>query len=171
MSKKKIETVLNFPLPKEVTALRGFLGVANYFRQFVPFHSEMVKPLHMMVDPKAVKRSPILYNIFSQILQWRYDTLQKADSFQNVNLNKDCGFHILNFIHAALRNARIPQLHETFNKFKARTEKLLNELQNPAQTQSTSSSCAIITELTQIHTRQEQSENTPQAQLEDTPQE
>ena len=59
MSKEKIETVLNFPLPKEVTALRGFLDLANYFRQFVPFHSEKVKPLHMMVDPKEVKRSPI----------------------------------------------------------------------------------------------------------------
>ena len=44
MSKEKIETVLNFPLPKEVTALRGFLGLANYFRQFVPFHSEKVQP-------------------------------------------------------------------------------------------------------------------------------
>ena len=54
MSKEKIETVLNFPLPKEVTALRRFLGLANYFRQFVPFHSQKVKPLHMMVDPKAV---------------------------------------------------------------------------------------------------------------------
>ena len=32
MSKEKIETVLNFPLPKVVTALRGFLGLANYFR-------------------------------------------------------------------------------------------------------------------------------------------
>ena len=106
-----------------------------------------------------------------QETQWRYDTLQKADRFQNVNLNKDCGFHILNFIHAALKNARIPQLHETFNKFKARTEKLLEELQNPAPTQSTSSSSAIITELTQTHTPQEQSENTPQAQSEITPQE
>ena len=77
-----------------------------------------------------------------QETQWRYDTLQKADRFQNVNLNKDCGFHILNFIHAALKNARIPQLHETFNKFKARTEKQLNELQNPALTRSTSSYCA-----------------------------
>ena len=61
MSKEKIETVLNFPLPKEVTALRGFLGLVNYFRQFVPFHSEKVKPLHMMVDPKAVKRSPTFW--------------------------------------------------------------------------------------------------------------
>ena len=38
MSKEKIETVLNFPLPKEVTSLRGFLGLPNYFRQFVPFN-------------------------------------------------------------------------------------------------------------------------------------
>ena len=59
MSKEKIETVLNFPLPKEVISLRGFLGLANYFRQFVPSHSEIVKPLLMMVDSKALKRAPI----------------------------------------------------------------------------------------------------------------
>ena len=105
-----------------------------------------------------------------QETQWRYDTLQKGDRFQNVNLNKDCGFHILNFIHAAIKNARIPQLHETFNAFKARTEKLLKELQNPAITQSTSSSSAINTELTQTHSPQEQSENTQQTQSEITPQ-
>ena len=53
MSKGKIETVLNFPLPKEVTSLRGFLGLANYFREFVPFHSTIVKPLqrHSNVQP------------------------------------------------------------------------------------------------------------------------
>ena len=61
MSKEKIETVLNFPLPKEVTSLRGFLGLANYFRQFVPFHSDIVKLLQMTVDPKALNRSPIYW--------------------------------------------------------------------------------------------------------------
>ena len=61
MSKEKIETVLNFHLPKQVTSLRGFLGFANYFRQFVPFHSDIVKPLQRMVDPKALKRSPIYW--------------------------------------------------------------------------------------------------------------
>ena len=54
MSKEKIETVLNFPLSKEVTSLRGFLGLANYSRQFALFHSDIVKPLQMMVDPKAL---------------------------------------------------------------------------------------------------------------------
>ena len=36
MSADKIESVLNFPLPKDVTALRGLLGLANFFRGFVP---------------------------------------------------------------------------------------------------------------------------------------
>ena len=57
----KIETVLNFPLPKDVTALRGLLGLANFFRGFVPFHSDMVKPLQKMADPKAAKKSQIVW--------------------------------------------------------------------------------------------------------------
>ena len=61
ISKEEIKTVFNFPLPKEVTSLRGFLGLANYFRQFVPFYSEMVRPLKMMVDAKVLKRAPIYW--------------------------------------------------------------------------------------------------------------
>ena len=40
MSKEKIETVLNFS--KNLTLLRSFLGLANYF---VPMHSTLVKPM------------------------------------------------------------------------------------------------------------------------------
>ena len=32
MSKEKIESVLNFPKPKSLTAIRSFLGLANCFR-------------------------------------------------------------------------------------------------------------------------------------------
>ena len=53
----KVETASN--RLNGVADPEGATGLANYFRQFVPFHSEMVKPLHMMVAPKAVKRSPI----------------------------------------------------------------------------------------------------------------
>ena len=48
MSEAKIQSVLDFPRPKTVTALRGFLGLANYFRIFVPNHSNIVAPLHKM---------------------------------------------------------------------------------------------------------------------------
>ena len=92
---------------------------------------------------------------------WRYDTLNAADRFQNAELNTDCGFHIINFMHAALKNARIPLLHDTFNEFKARTDRILNDLTNHAQ--------ALITSPLDVIT-QEQIEDTPQEQVEDTPQ-
>ena len=66
--------------------------------------------------------------------EWRYDTLNNADRFQEVHKNLECGFHISNFLHAALRNARIPILHEAFNAFKLRTERTISRLHNPNQT-------------------------------------
>ena len=89
---------------------------------------------------------------------WRYGTLNAADKFQNLELNTDCGFHILNFMHAALKKARIPLLHETFNEFKARTDRILIK---PAQALITSPS---------VVTTQEQNEETPQEHVEETPQ-
>ena len=65
-----------------------------------------------------------------------------------------------NILHAALKNAIIPLLHETFNIFKARTERISNYFKNPNQTESTPSS-DVITE----------TRNTPQVESEHTPQE
>ena len=48
MSKEKIQSVLDFPRPKNMQTLRGFLGLANYFRGFVPNYSHVVAPLHKM---------------------------------------------------------------------------------------------------------------------------
>ena len=66
MSKEKIESVL-----------------ANYFRSFVPFHSD-IKPLQQMIDPKGKKKSSILWTpeaekafvkIREQVLVAHYYTL------------------------------------------------------------------------------------------------
>ena len=59
MSKEKIESVLNFPKPMTLTSLRSLLGLANYFRNFVPFHSDIVAPLQRMIDPKGRKKSAL----------------------------------------------------------------------------------------------------------------
>ncbi len=59
MSRQKIDSVLNFPKPKTLTAILSFLGLANYFRNFVPFHSDIVAPLQRMIDPNARKKSSI----------------------------------------------------------------------------------------------------------------
>ena len=64
-------------------------------------------------------------------------------------------------MHAALKNARIPLSHETFNEFKARTDRILNDLTKPAQ--------ALITSPSDVIT-QEQIEDTPQEHVEETPQ-
>ena len=59
MSKEKIETVLNFPLPKEVTALRGFFWLSQLLPSIctVPFgHGQTTSNNG---GPKALRRAPI----------------------------------------------------------------------------------------------------------------
>ncbi len=41
----KVAVVRNWPVPQEVSALRGFLGLANYFRKFIQGYSSLVAPL------------------------------------------------------------------------------------------------------------------------------
>ena len=59
--KEKIETVLNFSIPKNLTLLKSFFGLANYFRQFVPMHSNLVKPMQDMIDHSAPRRSAVVW--------------------------------------------------------------------------------------------------------------
>ena len=57
MSQEKIEPVLNFPKLTTLTSLRSLLGLANYFRNFVPLHADAVALLQQMIDPKGPKKS------------------------------------------------------------------------------------------------------------------
>ena len=61
MTKVKIQSVLNFEKPRNLHALRSLLGLANYFRGFVPNHSLIVKPLQDMIDHKGKKNSPLVW--------------------------------------------------------------------------------------------------------------
>ena len=61
MSADKIATILDFPKPVQTTSLRSFLGLANYFRDFVPNHSNTVSPLHKMIDNSAKKKTPVVW--------------------------------------------------------------------------------------------------------------
>ena len=65
---------------------------------------------------------------------WRYDSLNLSDRFQESTLNLDCGFHIIHFIHCALKNIRIPLSHAQFNLFKSRINISLLILQNDKST-------------------------------------
>ena len=56
---KKIEKVKNWPRPKTVTELWGFLGLCNYYKKFIEGFSQKVRPLYkllMGMDTKALKK-------------------------------------------------------------------------------------------------------------------
>ena len=56
MSKKKKESVLNFPLPTTHKQLKSALGLFNYFRDFVKDHSTIVRPLNDLIPGYDKKR-------------------------------------------------------------------------------------------------------------------
>jgi hypothetical protein len=41
---KKIEAVKNFPVPTTTKQLNGFLGLAGYYRRFMPNFSKVANP-------------------------------------------------------------------------------------------------------------------------------
>jgi hypothetical protein len=49
--------VLNVPLPETQKNLLQFIGLANYFRDYVPRMTEMVQPLRKLIPLKAYKDS------------------------------------------------------------------------------------------------------------------
>ncbi len=50
MSTKKIAKVLDFPKPLTAGQMKQFVGLVNYFHDFVPRHSQIVKPLYDMIQ-------------------------------------------------------------------------------------------------------------------------
>ena len=61
MSEKQIKGVTEFPKPANNTHLRSFLGFVNYFRNHVPNLSNVVAPLHAMIDHSAKKQAANLW--------------------------------------------------------------------------------------------------------------
>lgn len=45
---KKTQAVNDWPRPTDLTQLRGFLGLSNYFRRFIKDYSKVVRPLTML---------------------------------------------------------------------------------------------------------------------------
>ena len=48
MEKKKVQGVIEWPVPRSVKDVQKFLGLANYYRQFVKDFSKIAKPLYEM---------------------------------------------------------------------------------------------------------------------------
>lgn len=52
-NKRKIEALSTLPPPQSVTQVRQFIGLASYFRQFVPNFSRLMSPLHALTSGKS----------------------------------------------------------------------------------------------------------------------
>ena len=49
MEEDKVVGVLNWPIPKTVRDVRKFLGLTNYYRQFIKNFAAVTKPLNMLM--------------------------------------------------------------------------------------------------------------------------
>ena len=50
MQKEKVDGVLNWPTPRSAKDIQKFMGLANYYRQFIQDFSRVAKPLNMLVE-------------------------------------------------------------------------------------------------------------------------
>jgi len=53
-SDENIESVLNYPVPRSAKEVQRFVGLASYFRRFIPGFSVLAKPLYDLTRKNAI---------------------------------------------------------------------------------------------------------------------
>lgn len=55
-----VQAVKNFPAPKNVKGVRSFLGLANYYRKFIPNFAQLARPINNLTK----KDKPFVWDVF-----------------------------------------------------------------------------------------------------------
>ena len=64
----RTEKVKQFPMPTDVTKVRQFLGLAPYYRHFVPGFSSIATPLHALTKKNALFQwTPQCQSVFDHL--------------------------------------------------------------------------------------------------------
>ena len=89
---KKIEADSNFPRPKKSKNIKQFLGLAGYYRRFIPNFSKVVKPLTQLLKKdvafKRMENQEDAFNALKTALTTEH-ILQYPDFSQPFNLTTD----------------------------------------------------------------------------------
>ena len=56
MQKEKVDRVLSWPVPRNVKEVQKFLGLANYYRQFIKDFARIAVPLYLLVRKEKKQR-------------------------------------------------------------------------------------------------------------------
>lgn len=66
---ERVEAIINYERPSSIRSLRRFLGMANYYRRFIPFFSEYTAPLTDLLrkKPKSIRWNDMAEQAFSKL--------------------------------------------------------------------------------------------------------
>ncbi|XP_068636072.1 uncharacterized mitochondrial protein AtMg00860-like [Aristolochia californica] len=67
VDQSKIQAITDWPPPTFLTALRGFLGLAGYYRKFIRTYGQIAAPLNNLLKKHAFTWSPSATQAFQQL--------------------------------------------------------------------------------------------------------
>jgi len=68
---QNVDAILNWPVPKTVSTLRGFLGLTGYYRRFVKDYGKICRPLHDLLKKNAfiwTEDHTVAFNKLKQVM-------------------------------------------------------------------------------------------------------